>query len=188
MSNIVELKTERLLLRQWKKEDFQLFAKMNADPVVMEYYPSTLDDEQSNVMANKIKSLISEKSWGFWAVELLDEERFIGFTGLHEPTYELPVTPCVEIGWRLDKESWGKGYATEAARASLKFAFDELELNEVYSFASVINKKSWKVMQRLGMKNTNSNFDHPVIPENHHLREHVLYKITKKQWNKDNTI
>lgn len=191
MDNIVELKTERLLLRQWKDEDVVLFSKMNADPMVMEYYPSTLDEEQSDTMANKIKSLIAEKGWGFWAVELHNEKRFIGFVGLHEPTYELPVTPCVEIGWRLDKNYWGKGYATEAANESLKFAFEELELNEVYSFASVANEKSWRVMQRLGMKNTHSNFEHPIIPENHPLREHVLYKITKEQykksqWNKDN--
>ena len=154
----------------------------------MEYYPSTLDEEQSNAMANKIKSIMSERTWGFWAVELLDEQQFIGFVGLHKPVYELPVSPCIEIGWRLAKEYWGKGYATEAGRASLKFAFEELALKEVYSFASVVNKKSWLVMQRLGMKNTNSNFEHPIIPENHHLREHVLYKITKEQWNQDNTI
>lgn len=182
MSKVIELRTDRLILRQWKKEDFPAFARMNADPVVMEYYPDTLSEDESNSMAHKLESLISERSWGFWAVETIKENRFIGFVGLHKPTYELPVSPCVEIGWRLAKEYWGSGYATEAAEASLRFAFVNLGLNEVYSFTSVSNKKSRSVMERLNMQNTGKNFEHPIIPENHSLREHVLYKITKDQW------
>ncbi len=106
----------------------------------------------------------------------------MGFVGLHEPTYDLPVTPCIEIGWRLAKEYWGKGYATEAAKTSLDFAFKKLNLPEVYSFASVSNRKSWTVMERLKMVNTKENFEHPDIPKNNPLREHVLYKITQRQW------
>ena len=101
---VIRLKTERLLLRQWKQQDYPLFAKLNADPVVMEYYPSILSEDQSNAMADKIQSLLSEQSWGFWAVELIDSKQFIGFVGLHKPTYDLPVRSCVEIGWRLAKE------------------------------------------------------------------------------------
>lgn len=184
MKEEVKLETERLRLRQWKESDLSLFAEMNADPVVMEYYPDILSEDESNAMANKLKGLITERSWGFWAVETKEEKEFIGFVGLHKPTYDLPVTPCVEIGWRLGKEYWGKGYATEAALESLKFAFEELKLNEVYSFASVLNKRSWAVMERVKMKNTESNFNHPIIPEGHPLREHVLYKITAEQWSK----
>jgi len=182
MAKIIELKTERLLLRRWKKRDFPVFSTMNADPLVMEYYPDVLTETESDAMAHKFESLLAKRSWGFWAVELIKEKRFIGFVGLHKPTYELPVTPCVEIGWRLGKEYWGNGYATEGAKASLKFAFEELNLNEVYSFTSVLNKKSRSVMARLNMQNTEANFEHPIIPKNHRLREHVLYKITKKQW------
>jgi RimJ/RimL family protein N-acetyltransferase len=185
MKGIVELETERLRLRQWEEDDLPLFAEMNADPEVMEYYPSTLSEEESNAMANKIKGLINERSWGFWAVETINDKRFIGFVGLHKPTYDLPVTPCVEVGWRLGKEYWGKGYATEAGRESLRFAFEVLKLNEVYSFASVANKRSWLVMERLKMTNTGNNFEHPIIPEGHPLREHVLYKITKEQWKRN---
>lgn len=187
MNKVVELSTDRLLLRQWKEEDFPLFAKMNSDPVVMEYYPSILSEDESNAMARKLRALISERSWGFWAVETIKENTFIGFVGLHEPTYDLPVTPCIEVGWRLGKEWWGNGYATEAARESLRFAFEELGLGEVYSFTSVSNKKSWSVMERLNMSNTGNNFEHPIIPEGHALREHVLYKITKEQW-KNNAV
>jgi len=182
MTKVVELRTDRLILRQWKKEDFPLFAKINADPVVMEYYPNILREDESNAMANKLEALISERSWGFWAVETIKEHKFVGFVGLHKPTYELPVTPCVEVGWRLGREYWRNGYATEAAEASLNFAFEELGLNEVYSFTPISNKKSWSVMRRLNMEDTGNNFEHPMIPENHPLREHVLYKITKTQW------
>ena len=181
-SNVVELETNRLKLRQWRESDFQPFAIMNADPDVMKYYPNPLSTSESDAMANKIKRLISERSWGFWAVETISKGEFIGFVGLHIPTYELPVAPCVEVGWRLDKKYWGRGYATEAANEALRFAFQNLELNKVYSFASVSNKKSWKVMERLGMVNTGNNFEHPVIPEGHVLREHVLYSITRDQW------
>lgn len=182
MGEIVELKTSRLILRQWKECDFIHLARMNADPDVMEYYPSTLNEEESNVMANKLKTLITERGWGFWAVEILKTKEFIGFVGLHRPTYDLPVTSCVEVGWRLGKKYWGNGYATEAAQESLRFAFENLGLKEIYSFASVKNRKSWLVMERLKMINTENNFEHPIIPEGHYLREHVLYKITADQW------
>ncbi len=174
----MELKTDRLLLRQWKEEDFDAFAAMNADPEVMEFYPNIQSSEESFGMAKKFQNLISQKGWGFWAVEKLCDNSFIGFVGLHEPTYDLPVTPCTEIGWRLSKSSWGKGYAIEAAKAVLKFAFNELKLEQVYSFTSVGNLRSRSVMEKIGMKNTNANFNHPIIPEGHRLSEHVLYKIS----------
>lgn len=176
MAPIIEFQTDRLKLRQWKESDLPIFASMNADPQVMKYYPSVLNEEESHNIAHKFEALIREKGWGFWAVEKLEDERFIGFVGLNEPTYDLPVTPCVEIGWRLGKEHWGKGYATEAAKSCLDFAFNKLNLTEVYSFTSVTNKKSAAVMERIGMMNTNNNFEHPLIPENHPLREHCLYK------------
>jgi len=183
MSKSIQLETERLKLRQWKDSDFPIFSEMNADPIVMKYYPNTLSEDESNTLANKCRELISKQSWGFWAVETKKEKEFIGFVGLHKPTYDLPFTPCVEIGWRLGKKYWGKGYATEAALEALKFAFEELKLNEVYSFASVSNTQSWAVMERLNMRNLEKNFEHPIIPEKHPLREHVLYKITAEQWN-----
>lgn len=182
MTYIKQLKTDRLILRQWQDKDLPLFADINADPLVMKYYPEVLSRHMSNGMAYRLKELIAEKSWGFWAVELIKENEFIGFVGLHEPDYDLPVTPCVEIGWRLDSNYWGNGYATEAASACLKFAFEELYLNEVYSFTSVSNTNSRKVMERINMTNMKHNFEHPIIPEGHPLRLHVLYKITLNQW------
>jgi len=182
MTKIIEIHTERLLLRQWCEEDWPDFASLNADPIVMEYYPDVLSTAESNAMAQKIMSCIAERGWGLWAVELMNDQSFIGFVGLHEPTYALPVTPCVEIGWRLAKKYWGKGYATEAASASLETGFNRLGLSEIYSFASVANKNSEAVMKRLNMVNTGRNFEHPIIPENNPLREHVLYKIDRERW------
>ena len=183
MTHITELETERSRLRQWQDSDYPVFADINADPEVMKFYPKTLTQVESDEMANKIKSLISQRGWGFWALEQKQDNKFIGFVGLHEPTYELPVSPCVEIGWRLSRAHWGKGFATEAGRAALKFAFETLQLSRIYSFASVQNQKSRSVMERLKMSNTHQNFEHPIIPIGHPLREHVLYELTQHQWN-----
>lgn len=183
MGKEIKLTTKRLVLRQWKESDYKPFSKLNADPVVMEYYPSVLSDKESNNMADKLKGFISEQGWGLWAVETKKEKKFIGFVGLHKPTYTLPVSPCVEIGWRLAKEYWGNGYAIEAAEESLKFAFEALNLGEVYSFTPVLNARSRSVMKRLNMSDTKNNFEHAIIPEGHPLREHLLYIISKERWN-----
>jgi len=179
---IIEKETSRLKLRQWLNSDSPIFATMNADPAVMEYYPNTLTEIESNAQADRFRNLIKKQGWGFWAVEELDNKKFIGFVGLHIPSYELPVTPCVEIGWRLVKECWGKGYATEAANASLSIAFEQLNLTEVYSFTSVTNIKSQAVMERLNMVNMQKNFEHPMLPVDHPLREHILYRIDAERW------
>ena len=179
---IIELKTERLLLRQWRNEDMPEFAELNADPEVMEFYPELLSLQESNAGVEKFKSLISINGWGFWAVESVPDRSFIGLVGLHRPTYKLPFGPCVEIGWRLARAYWKKGYATEAAGACLDFAFDRLDLSEVYAFTSVANMKSRAVMERLNMLNIEANFDHPIMPHNSPLREHVVYKINTQQW------
>lgn len=182
MAKLTEIKTDRLLLRQWLTDDLADFATLNSDPEVMEFLPCILNREKSDAMAEKIKGLIVENGWGFWAVEVIDSKKFVGFVGLNRPAYELPVYPCVEIGWRLAREHWGKGYATEAAKASLDFAFNELDLDEVYSFTSVFNKKSSAVMERLKMVDQHSNFNHPMVPDTSKYQEHVLYKISRRQW------
>ncbi|NOZ54860.1 MAG: GNAT family N-acetyltransferase [Gammaproteobacteria bacterium] len=184
MPNIVELETERLILKQWKDSDYRVFTGMSSDPEVMRYYPSLMSRSESNEMADKIRSLISDKGWGFWAVEEKDDNKFIGFVGLHEPVPELSFSPCVEIGWRIRKEKWGKGFATEAAKEALNFAFEVLKLDKVYSFSTVKNQKSRAVMERLGMINTHKNFEHPEIPTDSPLRDHVLYEVRREQWYK----
>ncbi len=177
-----ELETQRLRLRQWKPSDLPDFAKLNGDPVVMEYFPSTLSEADGNAMAEKCRSLIFEHGWGLWAVEEKSSNQFIGFVGIHTPKDSLPCAPCVEIGWRLSKNFWHRGYASEAAQRALAFAFETLQLEEVVSFTTVSNQRSQNVMKRIGMTNSHENFHHPDLPENHPLAEHVLYKITKEQW------
>jgi len=179
---ITELSTEHLILRQWRDNDLPPFAKLNADLGVMEYYPNTLNLEESNEMARKLKSLLANRGWGFWAVEEKKSNQFIGFVGLHQPTYDLPVTGCTEIGWRLAKSYWGLGYATEAAKMALNYAFTTLNEKEIFSFTPTGNHRSRSVMERIGMQNTKNNFEHPIIPKGHKLRDHVLYKINKEQW------
>ncbi len=172
-----EIHTKRLLLRQWTPKDHELMAAINADPEVMEFYPSCQTREQSLKMTNYMEGLIAEQGWGFWAVETKYDQQFIGFVGLHQPHYDLPVKPCIEVGWRLKKQAWGKGYAPEAAKEALNFAFTQLKLDCVYSFTSVINMRSISVMEKIGMVNMNRNFDHPMVADSHKLKEHVLYKI-----------
>lgn len=182
MIQAAKLETERLILRQWTESDRIAFALLNADTRVMAYLPAVLNRPESDGLADRIEALIARRGWGLWAVELKQNPQFIGFVGLHEPTYDLPFTPCVEIGWRLASAHWGKGYATEAASAALDYAFNILVLNEVYSFTSVVNKKSSAVMQRLNMLDTQKNFDHPILTDNDLLREHVLYKIDRHSY------
>jgi len=181
-TSIIEIQTPRLKLRQWRAEDRADFAIMNADPQVMRYFTKTLTATESHQLAQRIESLIAEQGWGFWAVEKRGDNRFIGFVGLNRPDYPLPVKSCVEIGWRLAKDQWGNGYATEAANAALTVAFEKLNLPEVYAFTTLANVKSQSVMQRLGMVDTGNNFAHPLVPADHPLQEHVLYKIDRQTW------
>ena len=180
------IETERLYLRQWQASDFATFADMNADPEVMQYFPKLLTPRVSDIIANKCQQLIADNGWGLWAVSLKGDEEnsggFIGFVGLNDTHADMSFAPAVEIAWRLSKEHWGQGYATEAARASLNFAFTELGLEEVVSFTAVINKRSQLIMQRIGMTDTQDNFYHPALKSTHPLAEHVLYKISRQQW------
>ncbi|WP_201550120.1 GNAT family N-acetyltransferase [Psychrobacter fjordensis] len=175
------IETERLYLRQWRASDFAIFAQMNADLEVMKYFPKPLSPKVSDLIANKCSQLIKDKGWGFWAVSLKETDIFIGMVGLNEAHADMSFAPAVEIAWRLHKDYWGQGYATEAARASLNFAFDTLGLDEVVAFTAVINEHSQLIMQRIGMSNTQENFYHPMLEPNHRLAEHVLYKITPEQ-------
>jgi RimJ/RimL family protein N-acetyltransferase len=178
----IQLQTERLRLRQWRLRDHAVFADMNADPEVMRYFPAALSREKSDAMANQIQSLITAKGWGLWAVERIEDERFVGFVGLHEPTHDFSFSPCVEIGWRLSRDTWGQGIATEAAKAALDFAFQELELDKLMSFTPKNNVRSMAVMERIGMSDTQQDFDHPALPKGHELERHALYCITNEQW------
>lgn len=182
MIPLIEPTTDRLLLRQWRDEDFDAFAKLSSDPVAMEFFPKCLNREESDLQAEKYRQRIINQGWGFWAVELAGVAPFIGFVGLNRPDASLPISPCVEIGWRMLPEYWGKGYASEAARAALRVGFEQLDLDEIVSFTATINVRSQRVMQRIGMQHNGELFDHPAVPDESPLKEHVVYRLARKQW------
>jgi RimJ/RimL family protein N-acetyltransferase len=177
------LATSRLLLRPWRERDLAAFAAMNADPRVMEWLPGPLTRVESDAVAARIGDDFARHGFGKWAVEAPGVADFIGYAGLAVPAFEAHFTPCVEIGWRFAFEHWGRGYATEAARAALAFAFEELKLEQVVSFTVPGNVRSRKVMERLGMtRSSGEDFDHPMLPEGHRLRRHVLYRSRRIDW------
>lgn len=181
------IRTPRLLLRGWRDEDLKPFAALNADPEVMRHFPAPLDASASDELARGIRSHIDEHGWGLWAVQVTDAAsplhgRLVGFTGLSRPGFDAPFTPAVEVGWRLDRSAWGNGYATEAARAALRFGFEELALEEIVSMTSAGNMRSRAVMERLGMTRCPADdFEHPRVEPSSPLRAHVLYRITGLQ-------
>ncbi|WP_026213988.1 GNAT family N-acetyltransferase [Nonomuraea coxensis] len=172
------MRTERLIMRRWREEDREPFAAMNADPAVMEHYPAPLTREQSDIMVDRIERQFDERGYSLWALEVIGTGEFIGFTGLAWQTFDAPFLPAAEIGWRLARPAWGHGYATEAARRALRYAFEEAGLTEVISMTATTNLRSQAVMRRLGMtRDPAEDFDHPSVPEHSPLRRHVLYRL-----------
>ncbi|WP_231758834.1 GNAT family N-acetyltransferase [Microbulbifer elongatus] len=176
MVKVIEPRTARLQLRQWCDDDRELFAAMNADSAVMEFFPALLSREESDAGIDRQIAHINRYGWGFWAVEMLSDKRFIGFVGIKNVTGDMPFAPAVEIGWRLASSAWGKGYASEAANASLQVAFEQLGLDEIVSFTVPGNVRSRAVMEKLGMVQ-GERFQHPGLPEGHSMQEHVLYRL-----------
>ncbi len=182
MSVLIEFETERLVLRQWRDADRIPLAAINADPRVMEFFPARLDRARSDAQFDELQGHIDYNGWGFWAVEEKATTALIGFVGIQIPAPDLPVFPCIEVGWRLAANQWGKGFATEAAQGALRVGFDQLGLPEIVSFTSMANLRSREVMKRLGMRDTGQTFEHPHVPEGHPLRKHCLYFLSRKQW------
>lgn len=169
--------SERLRFRRWKDNDRQVFARMNADPEVMEYFPAPLSRDESDRLIDRFEQHTEEKGFGIWAVERKEDGAFIGFIGLLEVSFEADFQGAVEIGWRLDNKFWKRGYATEGAKACLDYGFNALGLSEILSFTATLNQPSETVMQRIGMKKAGE-FDHPKLERGSPLKRHVLYKIT----------
>jgi spectinomycin phosphotransferase len=191
------LTTNRLILRTWKESDIPLMAAISSDPLVMEHFPSTQDMAATRALIDHINQHYEKFGYALYAVELKDAldpslkhegTGFIGFVGLNVPTFEIPhfqptSLPIVEIGWRLSSKHWGKGYATEAAKAVLHYAFTELKLNEVISFTVTANTNSRRVMEKIGLHHSEKDdFDHPKLEEESPLKRHVLYRLTKNEY------
>lgn len=168
-------------LRQWQEADRDFFAAMNADPQVMEFLLKRLDREESDHLFNRIKNHIEKKGWGLWAVDFDGE--LAGWTGLNAPRFESHFTPCFEIGWRLAPRFWGKGIATRAARQALQIGFEEIGIKEIVSFTTLQNIRSVRVMEKIGMiRDNEGDFDHPMVPGEHALLRHLLYRLSLSRW------
>jgi ribosomal-protein-alanine N-acetyltransferase len=172
------LLTPRLRLRPWRDDDLEPFASMNGDPRVMEHFPSTLDRAASDAAARRLRDHFDQHGFGKAVVETRDGGAFVGVVGLAWFTLDVPICPVVELGWRLPQAMWGKGYATEAARAAIDFGFRELGLERIVAFTVPRNERSWRVMERLGMtRSPADDFDHPLIAPDSPLRRHITYVI-----------
>ena len=179
------LETPRLILREWKDSDRNLFREINADSKVMEFFPFRRSHAESDEALEKVNDMIRLSGFGFYALELKATAEPIGFCGI-APTNLDGVFPLgtMEIGWRLATRFWGNGYVTEAANALLAMAFEDKGMPEVVSFAVEANHRSTAVMQRLGLiRDASRDFDHPRVPDSHpHLIPHVTYYLTREQW------
>lgn len=173
---MIYFETKRLVFRDWNEQDLNEFRIMNKDTRVMEYFKKILNKEETDRFYNVIQDEFRNYGYGLYAVETRHNNDFIGFIGFHWANFNSQFTPCIEIGWRLKYEAWGNGFATEGAKACLKYGFDTLGFNKIYSFTSKINLPSENVMKKVGMVKV-MEFEHPNIMENNPLRKHVLYSI-----------
>ena len=175
-----ELRTERLLLRRWIPTDVEPYAALNADPEVREHFPNTLTRGESEAEIARFEARFDERGYGLWAVEVPGVASCIGYVGLDLATFDAPFTPAVEVGWRLARDHWGKGYASEGARAALRFGFDTVGLDEIVSFTTTGNVRSRSVMERIGMtRDPAFDFEHPNVAVGHRVRPHVLYRVSR---------
>jgi len=179
------LTTARLLLRRWRPSDRQPFQALNADPRVMEYFPCLMTPDESNEAIMRIEHHFDRHGFGLFAAELIQEKALIGFIGLSVPSFDAPFMPAVEIGWRLSADHWGRGLATEGARAVVSHAFENLGFTSLVSFTVPENLRSRNVMEKIGMvHDPSADFDHPRLPVGHALRHHVLYRLHSEHWSR----
>jgi RimJ/RimL family protein N-acetyltransferase len=179
------IETGRLLLRRWEPRDRAPFAALNADPEVMRHFPKRLTRSESDAMIGRLEDRWAGDGFCFAAAERRADGAFVGMVGLARVPFALPLTPdgAVEVGWRLARAHWGRGYASEAARAWLGWGFATLGPAEVVAFAVPANHRSQAVMRRLGMRpDLARSFDHPKLDEAHPLRRHLLYAIARDGW------
>ena len=171
-------KSERLGFREWTEDDTDPFIALNSDSDVMEYFESIRTQKETLDLLIKIKNHHQRFGFCLYAVEFLEESKFIGFIGFMPDSMGLDISPCIEIGWRLDKAYWNRGLATEGAKRCLEYAFNLLKIKEIYSCTALINKRSERIMQKIGM-NFVKNFNHPNVTSGHKLMQHVLYHIQR---------
>lgn len=179
----ITLETDRLILRPWRESDRAPFAALNADPYSMRFFPKTMSRAESDAMVDAMIASMEQNGWGGFALERKADGAFIGLTGIGRPRFEASFTPCFELGWRILKEHEGNGYVTEAARECLRLGFEVIGEAQLYAFTVPANLPSQAVMRRIGMTRVEGgDFDHPNVPDGHALKRHVLYRVTREEW------
>lgn len=179
MNNQIEIETDRLLLRRWRNSDLEPFIYMNNSPEVMRYFPGVLTAGETTQFHQRILQEFAQYGYGLYAAEEKRSGSFMGFIGFHRANMDVAFCPCIEIGWRLDRRFWDRGYATEGAKACLEHGFQKLGFERVYSFTAIRNKPSQRVMQKIGLE-FERYFDHPNLPKGDPLRPHVCYYREKR--------
>ncbi|NUB11861.1 GNAT family N-acetyltransferase [Azospirillum brasilense] len=183
MTTPAVLTSSRLILRPWRDGDSEAFHALSQNPAVMEHLLPLPDRATSDAVIQRIGAHFDRHGFGFWAVERPGHSPFIGFVGLAHVTWEAPFAPAVEVGWRLDPAHWGQGLATEAAGLALAYGFGVAGLDEIVAFTVPENRRSRRVMERLGMeRDAAGDFDHPRVPDGHRLKRHVLYRVGRNRW------
>jgi RimJ/RimL family protein N-acetyltransferase len=182
------LQTERLIMRTWRDADIDPYTAMCSDPVVMEFFPKLQTRDESAAQIERLNSKIASDGFGFWALEHAGElppSGLIGFCGISRVWFDAHFTPAVEIGWRLRRDAWGHGFATEAARAAMAFGWD-LGLEEIVAFLVPNNRRSAAVAERIGMRrDVDGDFDHPGVAPGaisvggHDNQRHALYRAKR---------
>ena len=181
---MTEIRTERLLLRRWRDEDRAPYAEMNQHDEVVEFLQGRTTPDVSNAFIDRVEAHWDEHGWGLWAIEVPGVAPFVGFTGLWPATHVLGYESR-EVGWRLAREQWGHGYATEAAREALRFGFRDTGFDEIVSFTVPANVRSRAVMERIGLEYVEGgDFDHPRVDAAAYpqLVRHVLYRLDRETW------
>jgi len=173
-------KSERLGFRNWMVSDISKMVEISADPKVMEYFPSILTAQQTEEFIERMQKQFSDEGFCYFAVDKLEDQKFIGFIGLSIQTFKSIFTPCIDIGWRLLQTEWGKGFATEGAKRCLDFAFNDIGIEKISAICPVVNEKSRRVMEKLGMCKKLS-FNHPLLQDYQKLETCVLYEIEKNK-------
>ena len=180
MSKKIHIETERLILREWEESDLKDFARMNGDPMVMQYLPRLLDEKASKRHIKEFQKHFKKYGYGLYVLELKDTGEFVGFTGLKNLEIDVPFAPAVELAWRIDYEYWGKGYGSEAAKAVMEYAFNDLGMKELIAFTVYDNERTIHLMDKLGFEyQEGKDFDYPALKKGHPLGRFVLYKAKK---------
>lgn len=172
-------KSKRLGFRNWTNEDSDEFSKLNSDEEVMKHFPKTLSKNEVKEFIGRLKKHYDKNGYTYYATEIIETKEFIGMIGLAYQEYKSNFTPAIDIGWRLKRDAWGKGYATEGAKRCLEYAFNELEINKIISVCTVKNKKSENVMKKIGMTKKGE-FNHPELINHPEYKRHYCYEINKK--------